>query len=438
MQQPTTDSDCLVLLVGSGGTIQVSCAWALRFIGRSSLLTFPQLNRLICFVGDRTSQPSVRVLSPSVSKNWLIMVCRTQQQKQQHYQHQHHQQPAYCAHLSIIIFILSLSSLVEARSSWQQHLQDGEQPVPPDHHHYQAPVARNHQIADTERLLAVVPDREQLDHHRRKDHRRYHRVSPVDLEYDSVPDNESYDDYEDDNDQGEEEENVAGSSERIPAVFRALRLRHPHQQRVPVRRWRRERHQGHLIDPLELAQDNYKSSGRQSAHHYRPHRSRGKRHGAASNGPRYKNWTEQDWVEFEKFRQGSLSELYNRHFEIEVREAQNSSLCNYTVIPIPDPGGRIPRELEHVKCNHVGSRCQDEGTYCCLQTYRNMQVAYKDGKSDTIKVYSGCVCSLQLHATLKPYVPNLPTNDWLKNVDHAHGFVCPKLYSFHCDFHWTF
>lgn len=100
-------------------------------------------------------------------------------------------------------------------------------------------------------------------------------------------------------------------------------------------------------------------------------------------------------------------------YELEVKEAQNSSICNYTVEPIPDESGgtRVPRDLEHVKCNHVGTRCQNTGTYCCIQTYRMVMVKYGDDKEKPMKIYAGCVCSLQLLAALHPHHPRLPLND---------------------------
>jgi len=87
----------------------------------------------------------------------------------------------------------------------------------------------------------------------------------------------------------------------------------------------------------------------------------------------------------------------NTSFELEVKEAQNSSICNYTVESIPDTrGSRVPKDLEHVKCNHIGSICQGTGTYCCIQTYKNIEVSYGDGDKETMKLYVGCVCALQV------------------------------------------
>ncbi len=79
-------------------------------------------------------------------------------------------------------------------------------------------------------------------------------------------------------------------------------------------------------------------------------------------------------------------------------------------IPIPDSGGRIPRKLEHVKCNHVGSRCRDLGTYCCIQLYRYVEVFYEEGRVETMKIYFGCVCTLQIYGYLESYTPDLEIN----------------------------
>lgn len=127
---------------------------------------------------------------------------------------------------------------------------------------------------------------------------------------------------------------------------------------------------------------------------------------------RRRNWTEDDWKAFESSRRPELYDHDIHVFELEVREAQNSSLCNYTVVSIPDPGDRVPRVLEHIKCNYVGNRCRERGSYCCVQTYRMVDVSYEaTGSNDTIKVYSGCVCALQIYGTLKPYNPKLPLDD---------------------------
>lgn len=97
-------------------------------------------------------------------------------------------------------------------------------------------------------------------------------------------------------------------------------------------------------------------------------------------------------------------------FELEVKEAQNRSVCNYTVESIPDTrGSRVPKNLEHVRCNHIGSSCQGTGTYCCIQTYRNIEVSYGNGDKETMKLYVGCVCALQVFNNIQE--PRLPIND---------------------------
>lgn len=86
----------------------------------------------------------------------------------------------------------------------------------------------------------------------------------------------------------------------------------------------------------------------------------------------------------------------NKFYELEVREAQNSSVCNYTVESIPDDRGtRTPKLLEHVKCNHAGSNCLGASTHCCIQTYKKIKVSYGDGDSEVLKLYVGCVCALR-------------------------------------------
>ena len=102
-------------------------------------------------------------------------------------------------------------------------------------------------------------------------------------------------------------------------------------------------------------------------------------------------------------------------FELEVKQAQNSSICNYTVESIPDTrGSRIPKDLEHVKCNHIGSSCQGTGTYCCIQTYRNIEVSYGDGDTETMKLYVGCVCALQVFSSMMS--SEISINDWHREL----------------------
>ncbi|XP_077274147.1 uncharacterized protein LOC143903933 [Temnothorax americanus] len=78
--------------------------------------------------------------------------------------------------------------------------------------------------------------------------------------------------------------------------------------------------------------------------------------------------------------------------ELEVKEAQNRSICKYTVESVPDVrGSRVPKDLEHVKCNYMQSHCQ--GIYCCIQTYKNIEVSYGDGEKEKMRLYVGCVCA---------------------------------------------
>ncbi|KAL0106008.1 hypothetical protein PUN28_016019 [Cardiocondyla obscurior] len=87
-------------------------------------------------------------------------------------------------------------------------------------------------------------------------------------------------------------------------------------------------------------------------------------------------------------------DLRSISFELDVKEVQNRSICNYTVESVPDyRGSRVPRGLEHVKCNYAGSRCQNDGPYCCIQTYRDIEVSYGNGDKEEIRHYVGCVCA---------------------------------------------
>lgn len=120
---------------------------------------------------------------------------------------------------------------------------------------------------------------------------------------------------------------------------------------------------------------------------------RRKRH----NKPSYRTFTNES-------KRDLISESHENHaqrglrapIEVEVKKAQNSTTCSYTVesIPIPDNRStRVPRNLEHVRCNHAGKSCQGADHYCCIQTYSNIEVSYDDGYRETIKIYVGCVCA---------------------------------------------
>ncbi|XP_072764982.1 uncharacterized protein [Anoplolepis gracilipes] len=132
---------------------------------------------------------------------------------------------------------------------------------------------------------------------------------------------------------------------------------------------------------------------------------RGKRHNRFG-GMSYQNLNDQNgWVLEMSMQRKQQHELHTStssdlrtSFELEVKEAQNSSICSYTVESIPDTRGtRMPKDLEHIKCNDVGSSCQaDTSAYCCIQTYRYVEVSYDDGEdSEKMKIYVGCVCALQ-------------------------------------------
>ncbi|EFN66435.1 hypothetical protein EAG_12584 [Camponotus floridanus] len=133
---------------------------------------------------------------------------------------------------------------------------------------------------------------------------------------------------------------------------------------------------------------------------------RKRQHNKHSGTVSYQKFSDQDKQELEisKRRRQQL-ELYTSTisglrapFELEVKEVQNSSICNYTVksIPIPYNRTRVPKDLEHVRCNYAGSSCQDTGNYCCIQTYRYIEVSYDNGEDrEKMKIYVGCVCALQ-------------------------------------------
>lgn len=122
------------------------------------------------------------------------------------------------------------------------------------------------------------------------------------------------------------------------------------------------------------------------------------RHGSP---PVYRPITNEDRMDIRTSKQrdynAELLHIDDLPFEMEVKEAQNSTICNYTVESISDRyagqrGSRVPKDLEHVKCNHAGSSCQ-AGKHCCIQTYRKIDVSYGDGTKERMKIYVGCVCA---------------------------------------------
>ncbi|XP_029157819.1 uncharacterized protein LOC114930236 [Nylanderia fulva] len=131
---------------------------------------------------------------------------------------------------------------------------------------------------------------------------------------------------------------------------------------------------------------------------------RGKRHGH-DDAVQYQNFVtdqenrERSSQDLDESLMTSPSVDIRAPFEMEVKEAQNSSICNYRVEKIPDiRGTRMPKDLEHIKCNRAGSKCQHvkQGYYCCIQTFKYIQVSYSDiGAKEKIKLYVGCVCALQ-------------------------------------------
>lgn len=191
------------------------------------------------------------------------------------------------------------------------------------------------------------------------------------------------------------------------------------EERIPLP------HRKHVYDLRNYAESLRKDEPRRQANvedaltRFVVRRKRHNRHGSGSLN--YQRFNKQDKWELDVNKQHQQLELYTSttnglraSFELEVKEAQNSSICNYTVESIPIPGNRttrMPRDLEHIRCNYIGSSCQT-GDYCCIQTYRHVEVLYDDGEDrEKMKIYVGCVCALQdLNSGLTEY-SQLPIND---------------------------
>lgn len=143
---------------------------------------------------------------------------------------------------------------------------------------------------------------------------------------------------------------------------------------------------------------------------------RRKRHNNHDNAVHYRKSTDQDKEDIllsrqndQELQSGEDSGLHV--YELEVKKAQNSSICNYTVMSIPDDrGNRVPKDLEHVMCNHAGSNCKGTG-YCCIQTYKNIEVSYGDNDKEIMKLYVGCVCAHQVYNDLRITESPLPIHD---------------------------
>lgn len=236
---------------------------------------------------------------------------------------------------------------------------------------------------------------------------RYHRqYPPASLENEADDDDNNREPL---TDEPEDYRQSRSADEEVVEMRRVPRHRLLHHRKHVQQHRQHDRHHKSLdhgnADPLELVKQYNQDYDSTAVEDILRSRARGKRHN------RRRSWTEKDRKSFNSSRPKPTQLENEKLYEVEVREAQNSSLCNYTVIPIPDPGGRIPYDLEHVKCNHVGSKCQDTGTYCCIQTFRNIEVRYEDGRRETLKLYSGCVCSLQIYGTLEPYTPEIEIDE---------------------------
>ncbi|KMR03923.1 putative serine threonine-protein kinase vps15-like protein [Lasius niger] len=132
---------------------------------------------------------------------------------------------------------------------------------------------------------------------------------------------------------------------------------------------------------------------------------RRKRHNKRSSNQISSSQAKSRWLkqQYEVTERGLLAS-----YEVEVKEAQNSSICNYNVESIPDTRGtRMPKDLQHIKCNHAGRKCHNTGDqdYCCIQTYRYVNVSYSDSKNPEkkipTKIYVGCVCASHLNNHLR-------------------------------------
>ncbi|XP_067215538.1 uncharacterized protein [Linepithema humile] len=126
---------------------------------------------------------------------------------------------------------------------------------------------------------------------------------------------------------------------------------------------------------------------------------RRKRHNKHNVNTNYKVPTDEikrDMIEDQIRNHENARGLHEVSYEVEVRKAQNSTTCSYTVEYIPIPANRrtrVPKNLQHVRCNHAGRSCQGADHYRCIQTYSNIEVSYGDGYRETIKIYVGCVCA---------------------------------------------
>lgn len=97
--------------------------------------------------------------------------------------------------------------------------------------------------------------------------------------------------------------------------------------------------------------------------------------------------------------------IYHRNlkqiYDVDVTKVQNRSVCNYTVEPFDITDDYIkPKDLVEITCNDnvIGSNCQFNGGYCCMQTYSTIQVLNKKGSMKRKRINTGCICALQIFA----------------------------------------
>lgn len=82
-------------------------------------------------------------------------------------------------------------------------------------------------------------------------------------------------------------------------------------------------------------------------------------------------------------------------YEMEVEEVQNTSICSYTIQPVEDKSGNwMLKNLQHIKCNKVGNKCQQsDKPHCCIQTYKMVDLKFSNSSMQQVKIYTGCVCA---------------------------------------------
>ncbi|XP_043273751.1 uncharacterized protein [Venturia canescens] len=175
-----------------------------------------------------------------------------------------------------------------------------------------------------------------------------------------------------------------------------------------------------LADYEEIVRDSEELQRRKSARSWERLHAIRKRHNEAGRRLAHETITEQEETKIRRelaanIHHHNIAEKTRRkRFEVELKEAQNSSLCNYTVTEIRDTSedrSRIPKHLVDVKCNHAGLKCREPGAHYCLQTYGKVEVSYSNGTTEVLKILTGCVCALREYARLEQFRPRI-IDDW--------------------------